>query len=275
MTGFQSPNHTQTPNDLFDEHMRDMKETELKVVLAIIRKTFGFHRTRVRISLSDLQEITGLSRQGVISGAEAAELHGFITKQNDGGVIIYHLVVKNLDQVVKNLDQTSQKFRPPSIKEKKKEKTLSERKATAKERIEKQRASKGDVLDLLTENLPHLKAQTEMRQRVENALHRNLDWDSPRSPWNGYEKKLIQREKDTGETIERFMEWFNDDDFRKNGVIYLNPTKIDDWWLQAFEPEPEQPQYKKVRYDPEDDKKYAPPPKTKPNIQTAFAGKSK
>ena len=113
--------------------------------------------------------------------------------------------------------------------------SLSERKKEAEERKAKQRAAKGDIVDLFIQVSPALQEQTLMRQRVENALHRNLDWDSARSPWNGYEKKLVRREKDNSQTIEGFMEWFNSDEFRKKGVIYLNPTKIEDWWLQAFE----------------------------------------
>jgi len=114
-------------------------------------------------------------------------------------------------------------------------KSFSEQKEEAKERIEEQRKGKGDIVDLFMKVSPELKAQTEMRQRVENALRRNLDWDSARSPWNGYDKKLIKREQEAGENIERFMDWFNGDEFRKKGVIYLTPTKIEDWWLQAFD----------------------------------------
>ena len=114
-------------------------------------------------------------------------------------------------------------------------KSAAQRRDEAEKRITEQRAAKGDVVDLFIQTSPALKEQTLMRQRVENALHRNLDWDSARSPWNGYEKKLVGREKDNGQTIEGFMQWFNSDEFRKKGVIYLNPTKIEDWWLQAFE----------------------------------------
>jgi len=114
-------------------------------------------------------------------------------------------------------------------------KSAAQRRDEAEKRITEQRAAKGDVVDLFIQMSPALKEQEQMRQRVENALHRNLDWDSARSPWNGYEKKLVRREKDNSQTIEGFMEWFNSDEFRKNGVIYLNPTKIEDWWLQAFE----------------------------------------
>ena len=62
------PNFTQTPNILFDEIMRDMNESELKVFLAIVRKTFGWKKERDRISLTQIMEMTGLSRPSVLSG---------------------------------------------------------------------------------------------------------------------------------------------------------------------------------------------------------------
>ena len=113
-------------------------------------------------------------------------------------------------------------------------KSAAQRREEAEKRIAEQRANRKSSVDFLVDQLPHIKEQTEMRTRVENALHRNLDWDSPKSDWNGYDKKLVAREKEVGQTIEGFMVWFNSDEFRKNGVIYLKPSKIEDWWLQAF-----------------------------------------
>jgi phage replication O-like protein O len=99
MSGFTSPNHTQCPNDLFDVHMLDMSEAELKVTLAIIRKTLGFHKKSDPISLSQLQKLTGLSRQGVSDGVAAAIERGLVEIVGTGkrGVLIYGLVI-NSDQ---------------------------------------------------------------------------------------------------------------------------------------------------------------------------------
>lgn len=101
MTGFTSPNHTQCPNDLFDVHMLDMKEAELKVTLAIIRKTLGFHKKSDPISLTQLQKLTGLSRQAVSDGTASAIKRGVIQVVGTGkrGVIIYGLVI-NSDQSI-------------------------------------------------------------------------------------------------------------------------------------------------------------------------------
>lgn len=52
--GFRSPNYTQVPDELFDELMADLSGAELKVLLYIVRRTFGFKRTSDRISLSQM-----------------------------------------------------------------------------------------------------------------------------------------------------------------------------------------------------------------------------
>ena len=114
-TGFKEPNFTQVPNDLF-KYMDAMSNQELRVLLALIRLTFGYHRTKVRASITKLQEMTGLSRQGVINGANMAEDRGLVTKITGNGVNQW--VVNVVDQQLVNVvDRSSQRGRPPSIKE--------------------------------------------------------------------------------------------------------------------------------------------------------------
>jgi DNA-binding Lrp family transcriptional regulator len=84
MKGFQSPNHTQTPNDLFDDLMKTMTEAELKVVLAVIRGTFGWHREKFELSVRKMAEMTGLSPASVQEGARRAEERGLIERATDG-----------------------------------------------------------------------------------------------------------------------------------------------------------------------------------------------
>lgn len=106
-TGYDAPNYTQTPNPLFDEHMRDMTEVELKVVMAAVRKTFGYHRDSDAISLTQFEEITGLSRQGVLDGIDRAMKRGVLCHAGNGrrGVAVYSL----------NLRSTGQQNRPVQI----------------------------------------------------------------------------------------------------------------------------------------------------------------
>ena len=53
-TGFEGPNYTQVPDALFDELLAYLSGTELKVLLYIMRRTFGFKRERDQISLSQM-----------------------------------------------------------------------------------------------------------------------------------------------------------------------------------------------------------------------------
>ena len=112
-TEFDNPNYTQTPNLLFDELMKDMSEAELKVTLAVIRKTFGWHKEADLLSISQLVALTGMSRPSVIDGVSAGVERGFIVREPAGKSFRYRLSVKNFDQS-KNF--TSKKSLPSSVK---------------------------------------------------------------------------------------------------------------------------------------------------------------
>jgi DNA-binding Lrp family transcriptional regulator len=131
MTGYEKPNYTMTPNKLFETHMKDMGESELKVVLCAVRKILGYHKEKPEaISISQFEQMTGLSRQGVLNGIDAAIERGVIRKVGTGtrNVSLYELnfvddittsqnsgLVKDIDQS-KELTSTSQNFRPVLVK---------------------------------------------------------------------------------------------------------------------------------------------------------------
>lgn len=79
MTGFQAPNYTQVPNDFFIM-ARDMDKAELKVVLYIIRETFGYHRETCEVSIRELAIGAGLTARNAYNGAEKAIERGLIVK---------------------------------------------------------------------------------------------------------------------------------------------------------------------------------------------------
>lgn len=80
------PNHTQTPNDLFDHWLPLLKEGELKVLLVIMRKTFGYHKPSDCISLSQLQHYTGLSETTVLSSIKSLTQMGLVRKETVGAI---------------------------------------------------------------------------------------------------------------------------------------------------------------------------------------------
>lgn len=94
--GFEKPNHTQTPNSFFDAIMKEIDTmAELKVTLAIIRQTIGWHRKRVRFGVGKIERLTGLARNSVISGAEAAEARGTIRRIETEGEAEWELVIND------------------------------------------------------------------------------------------------------------------------------------------------------------------------------------
>ena len=89
--GFIKPNTTPTPDDLFDLFMPDLKHSELKVLLYIVRRTYGFKKASDSISISQIAEgITtkegkqldrgaGLTKRGAIKALQGLEKRGLIT----------------------------------------------------------------------------------------------------------------------------------------------------------------------------------------------------
>lgn len=106
MTRFLIPNTTQVPNVLLDVVMPQIKNAALRVLLAVVRKTYGFQKRTDKISLTQLQRLTGLSRQGVVNGIGG--LGQLLKIEDHGGVNEYSL---NLDvstgQLVNAVDQSS------------------------------------------------------------------------------------------------------------------------------------------------------------------------
>lgn len=62
------PNTCQVPNVFFDELMAGLSNSSLRVLLAVVRFTYGFNKYSDRISLGQLQKATGMSRPGVVKG---------------------------------------------------------------------------------------------------------------------------------------------------------------------------------------------------------------
>ncbi len=54
--GFESPNYTQVPDEVFDVLAPDLTEAELRVLLYLVRRTFGFKKSSDDISLKQLVE---------------------------------------------------------------------------------------------------------------------------------------------------------------------------------------------------------------------------
>lgn len=111
--GFSSPNTTPVPDELFDVLAARLTESELRVLLYIVRRTFGFKKRSDAISLKQLVEGiktrdgrvmdvgTGMSKQGVLRGVQGLVRKGIIevrrrlTDEGDSEVNVYSLRFKD------------------------------------------------------------------------------------------------------------------------------------------------------------------------------------
>ena len=81
-----SDEYTFVPNVYVDEHLAELSGAETKVLLAIIRRTFGEQKDSDEISIEQLQQMTGLARNSVRSGLRGLLERGLIaqTKSAEG-----------------------------------------------------------------------------------------------------------------------------------------------------------------------------------------------
>ena len=98
------PNYTQIPNVYFDEIMQTLNQTENIVFLVIMRKTFGWHKKRDKISYSQIMELTGIKSRTTVSTALKGLLEkGLIETQKAGQLISYTV---SINGPVQNIDQS-------------------------------------------------------------------------------------------------------------------------------------------------------------------------
>ena len=180
-----APNYTQTPNDLFDYWLPHLKEGELKVLLVIMRKTFGWHKKRDRISISQLMRLTGLSKPSVIDASKSLQDKGIILRDKTGEEgeqeTYYELIVNedsNNSYPVKIIDPPSQNYcPPPPVKNSDTQKKPLSSKETAAAKKEKTAAVSSDkqILDCLRGHEIPIPDILEIQERysiqvIENAV---------------------------------------------------------------------------------------------------------
>ena len=109
-----APTYFQNPNDLVDHWLPHLGEVELKVLLVIIRKTFGWHKQRDKISLSQMHQITGCHQSNIIKAVKSLQEKGIILKETCGSEgkqeTYYELIVED-----SNISYPSRGETPPPL----------------------------------------------------------------------------------------------------------------------------------------------------------------
>ncbi len=103
------PSYFQCPNDLIDHWMPLLKEGELRILLIVIRKTFGWNKDKDYISYSLFEEISGLGRKAVLKSVQSLVERGLIKKEITGifgkEKVFYSLIVHENTQQKIETDQ--------------------------------------------------------------------------------------------------------------------------------------------------------------------------
>lgn len=115
--GFTPPEYTGIPNIFFDEIAPRLKEGELRVMLYLMRRTFGFHKHEDRVSIAQfcdgittrdgrrLDHGTGMSKPGVRKALDGCVAKGLVTmtqEQSENGEYQTNLYALRMRQGVGN-----------------------------------------------------------------------------------------------------------------------------------------------------------------------------
>lgn len=93
--GFDTPRYTQIPDQVFDELLADLSGAEIKVLMYIMRRTFGWKKDEDNIGLKQLTEGitardgrvidrgTGLAKSTVVAAVKSLEEWGLIERHQN------------------------------------------------------------------------------------------------------------------------------------------------------------------------------------------------
>jgi len=88
--------YTQVPNSILDVKLKDLKSSELKILMLICRKTFGYQKRKDSISLSQMTKYTGLTKSTVIEAVRGLEKKDIIQKHTDKRTHQYSIEIEPL-----------------------------------------------------------------------------------------------------------------------------------------------------------------------------------
>ena len=96
------PNYTQVPNVLFDKIMENLTGAELKVMLCLCRKIFGWHKEKDKISISQIIKMTGLGKTQIIKSLKTLEKMNLVMSIKEfGRTTEYSLIIEESEPVQK------------------------------------------------------------------------------------------------------------------------------------------------------------------------------
>lgn len=106
MNKIEKPNYTQVPNIILD-NMHELTGSEFKIIMLICRKTFGWHKEKDKISLSQITKNTGIGKTQAVKALKNLENKGLIsTKKQQGNTTEFELVIESKSELVQKVNTT-------------------------------------------------------------------------------------------------------------------------------------------------------------------------
>ena len=129
----QVPNHTQVPNVFMDVHMKNLSGSQIKILLAITRKTIGWHKqTSEAIAYSQMKDLTGLENSAISTAIGELEKMGLVvTSRKKGCTTRYELNFSTSPESREDLSENQRGTSPESRETKQTPKETTERKCVS------------------------------------------------------------------------------------------------------------------------------------------------
>jgi hypothetical protein len=188
-----SSNWTKTPNEIL-EAMPLMTEAELKLTAVLVRMTYGYHKSKVRMTYEDMEQAAGISRGSVYNAIERIENRGFFRR----GRRSYWMInsTKSEPFEVGNSSESEPKDKPKSTKSELRKSTKSEPLQYNKEKEDK------EIIYIPTDTDPVSKMKTAV-----SAISKETLWVKTESLFTEAAYELIGRDAEP-EQVAAFGEWW-------------------------------------------------------------------
>jgi len=93
MKPISAPNYTQIPNVILDS-LAQFESADLVLILVVARATFGWHRESVRMTLSQLEILTGFSKSAICRSIRTLEKKDILERAKLADGFTYRIKVE-------------------------------------------------------------------------------------------------------------------------------------------------------------------------------------
>lgn len=209
------PNHTQIPNVIIDQHMSELSHAQFKVLMAICRKTIGWHKQSDYISISQIVELAGVSNKTVVGAIKQLEKKGFIVTQKTNRSTTLITINYEVTSVVST--PTSVTITPPSVVSTPVTSVVS---THTKETINKEESSIPTLEDVI-EYFNGNGYTTDSAKKMYDYYQASVK-GSRQKYWKDSRGNLVRSWKQKAQSV-----WFKPENKKKDG---------DSWEAQGFSP---------------------------------------